>query len=226
MGKSKKITKTLDLFSKVNFKTRRKFEPILNVIGIREQRYPFELYVYSKRLPRFISGYFQNFSNFRNENHAFQEISDYAEEILKNMDPVKKTPHPHQIMHVRRGDYKNIKNSFGLLAEEYYMQLVDSNLPHIILAEDSDISKVFTKLCENSRILDSSNYSSWESISLMSQCDNLVAANSTFSWWGALLASMKGAEVILPKPWTRGNFHDYEGLYFDSAKASTAIFEQ
>ncbi|HCD35618.1 MAG TPA: hypothetical protein DEQ23_01050 [Chlorobium sp.] len=36
---------------------------------------------------------------------------------------------------------------------------------------------------------------------LMSMCDNLVIANSSFSWWAAWLNSKPYKRIIAPKQW-------------------------
>jgi len=39
----------------------------------------------------------------------------------------------------------------------------------------------------------------------MSRSKYVIAANSTFSWWGGFLASEHAAKVFLPDPW----FHNW-----------------
>jgi len=40
-----------------------------------------------------------------------------------------------------------------------------------------------------------------DSLALMSRCDHHVISNSSFSWWGAWLASSAGQQVIYPQNW-------------------------
>lgn len=110
-------------------------------------------------------------------------------------------------VHVRRGDYVH-HPTFHVCPPEYYERAfayLKKHLkqPHFFIFSD-DIAwckKQFGNLehvtfvkgvtGENSEI---------DELNLMTQCQAHVIANSTFSWWGALLAS-HGKTVIAPKNW-------------------------
>jgi hypothetical protein len=121
-------------------------------------------------------------------------------------------------LHIRRGDYTALKDSFGLLSSEYYINA----LREISAKTQMYRVLVFTDDLESARkILGGSQYSDYsfefvngalnplETIYLMSLCAAHIIANSTFSWWGAFLAS-NSKLVIVPSPWLRNSPVDPE----------------
>ncbi len=44
-----------------------------------------------------------------------------------------------------------------------------------------------------------------EDLAAMSRCSALVISRSTFAWWAARLAALRGASVVFPAPWTPGS---------------------
>ncbi len=53
---------------------------------------------------------------------------------------------------------------------------------------------------------------------LISQCDDHIIANSTFSWWGSWLGSDKNKKIISPSVWygERYNHWDTKDLYCEN----------
>lgn len=121
---------------------------------------------------------------------------------------------PSVAVHIRRGDYVSVSafsNTLGVLSADYYHQAMDvlrarlgpvrffvfSNdpawvrdhiLPQALDAEQVDLGKDGRDITE---------------MGLMTACDHFVVANSTFSWWPAMLAPGKDKVVIAPDPWFR-----------------------
>ena len=157
----------------------------------------------------YLKGYFQRINNFdelpffltgitlRNQSNWFNEIV----RELENSDSVG--------IHLRLGDYLNLDESYGRLDYDYYIQAL-SLLPQnhgkiLIFSDDIELAKVyFAAISEyNFEFVEPSDDSSAaESLILMSKCKHLIIANSTFSYWAALLAK-KGNTIIYPKPWLR-----------------------
>jgi hypothetical protein len=161
-----------------------------------------------------ISGYFQTwryFADFKDKNENFQlTLSDMSKECYSLaleaaiIKPI--------MVHVRRGDYKNLSNSFGVLSNEYYVQalaearkLLPQN-PIWLFSDEVDIAvEIFssTQLKIDRVIYDQDLLDATESLYLMTRCAGHVVANSTFSWWGAALS--KSSEIVIaPNPWFRG----------------------
>lgn len=113
-------------------------------------------------------------------------------------------------VHVRRGDYlaSNFKSIFeGCCTLDYYkraLEYMNKNNPKVRFICFSDDLEWMRK---NLPMDDSAIYVDWNTgtdspldMYLMSQCDNGIIANSSFSYWGAYLGEKK-TTVIYPQKW-------------------------
>ncbi len=160
---------------------------------------------------RFIDGYFQTWKYFEAVTSYFPEWKFKLKEetlVLKSYLEKMSTENPI-IVHVRRGDYLGLSESFGVLDEEYFKSGIDQ------LTSSKDDNKVwvfsddphFVQQNFKSFKIDclpeiDANLSQEEVLFLMSQGRRIVTSNSTFSWWAATFAG-KNASVIAPSPWFR-----------------------
>jgi hypothetical protein len=128
---------------------------------------------------------------FSFKNHIVEECNDIIEECFDN--PIA--------LHIRRGDFLiNSGNHYNQSLDYYEKALskFDSKRQVVIFSDDPQWC-VEQKLFESDRFIVSSGNNPYMDLYLMSQCDDFIIANSTFSWWGAWLAN-KG-KVIAPKKW-------------------------
>ena len=109
-------------------------------------------------------------------------------------------------IHVRRGDYLNYQDSFGLLSDDFYINAFKTlsekkNFSEAIIFTDSPemVENLRNKLEMKSRIISPSDLSTSETMVLMSRCSGLVTSNSTFSFWAGILGN--DLEVVVPDPW-------------------------
>ena len=109
-------------------------------------------------------------------------------------------------IHVRRGDYLNHQDSFGLLSDDFYINAFKTlsekkNFSEAIIFTDSPemVEDLRNKLEMKSRIISPSDLSTSETMVLMSRCSGLVTSNSTFSFWAGILGN--DLEVVVPDPW-------------------------
>lgn len=113
-------------------------------------------------------------------------------------------------VHVRRGDYlaPNYKAVFeGCCTLDYYkralafMQDKEPDVKYICFSDDIKWMRENLPLGDNALFVDwNTGADSPLDMYLMSQCDNAIIANSTFSYWGAYLGKKK-ATVIYPEKW-------------------------
>jgi Glycosyl transferase family 11 len=148
-----------------------------------------------------MSGYFQSskyFSRTVIDNICIPKTPAYIFPTI----PTGKTP---VCIHIRRGDYVVQENFHPTQSPEYYTEAVAVMRgkvpdPHFLIFSDdiayasttpigdiADSEKTIVDLCDK------------DSINVMKECKHFIIANSTFSWWGAV---MGGYEVVVaPKKW-------------------------
>ncbi len=164
-------------------------------------------------------GYFQSekyFKDYENEiKNLFMsyeiEISDDIKEILNNKNTCS--------IHVRRGDYLNSPNHHPTQNMNYYMKAI-KKMPKdsffLIFSDDIEWCKQnFPDLPEKFKFIEGGK--DYEDLYLMSQCNNNIICNSTFSWWGAWLNKNEKKTVIAPgeDKWFGPAYssHDVKDLY-------------
>lgn len=125
---------------------------------------------------------------------------------------------PSAALHFRRGDY--VKNAafnrdIGVLGPDYYREaarLLRQRSPGATLYVFSDdietVAREFQPDGAHVFIRLASPAHAHDELRLMSLCDHIAIANSTFSWWAAWLNPSPTKLVIAPEPWFASNGHD------------------
>jgi hypothetical protein len=156
-----------------------------------------------------IRGYFQTWHYLESLRLAgFGELKlKSPSEWYREMEMQALTNFP-VTLHIRRGDYSNLKDTFGMLSIDYYreaLQLLDNELkgnPIWVFTDDVfEARRVLGGLKFNFQyIVPPGDSTPTESLFLMSKCKTLIIANSTFSWWAGAL-SFAGNQIITPEKW-------------------------
>ena len=111
-------------------------------------------------------------------------------------------------IHVRRGDYLSLTDSFGILGDCYYndaLKLAQEKNPGrnvYVFSDDIEHAQALFPDSNFNFVSEPIDSIAAESMFLMSACSTLIIANSTFSWWGAALGN-KEKEVYAPQKWFR-----------------------
>jgi len=159
-----------------------------------------------------VTGYFQSWRNFKEVTEKFGENielsvrqpSDWYAKMTKDAD-IKKPI----MLHLRRGDYQTLKNSFGLLSNDYYLTALkrlgsefDTREVWIFSDSPSEAQQLQKQLSMRATRVVSVPPGSrdLESLKLLSLGSAIIAANSTFSWWGAMLSNDNCLRII-PEQW-------------------------
>lgn len=156
-----------------------------------------------------ILGYFQSYEYIDNSvlnqiNNA--ELEDPSTDFGRLMQQVlEEKP---CLIHLRLGDYLE-ERDFGLPSMEYYAAAMSDlehsgyNGPYWIFSDDLDLAK--EKLASitrtNYRFIQTQHLSSAEVLKIMSCASHFIIANSTFSYWSAMLSRTPQKRVYSPFPW-------------------------
>ena len=149
-----------------------------------------------------LRGFFQEYE------HVIHNIEPLSSEILGLLDKVSledfQPQAPYDFIHIRRGDYLNLKESWGVLSLNYFVKQYRADVPTIISTDDEKSIIEISELFPNASVLGPNVISELQAFKLMAYASRVVTSNSSFSWWGAILANnLTGAEIVLPSPWTR-----------------------
>lgn len=160
---------------------------------------------------RYLRSFFQSkeyADNFQSgELKTFFSLKEHSQKLSRMISSLENES--TLVLHIRRGDYRNHSNDFGLLSLQYYRKAIEIALAQKIvkniwifsdeISATHVLAKYFTEIKFN--YVSKYDFSPAETLKLMSSSKNLVIANSTFSWWAAYLS--EEAEVYRPETWFR-----------------------
>lgn len=197
-----KLARSIQFFSFIRLHMSRRYNS--SEIG-------FDHNVKELKPPIVLTGYFQSWRYF----DAIKEKIDRPIEIFNPSEwyrefSAKAVLEKPIVLHIRRGDYTNpINSNFGLLSGNYYRRALEMLPEDVKLKPIWVFSDDLNRAKETLRDLKQYNFvwiksptseSAIESLLLMSLGSANIIANSTFSWWGAML-NTTGHVVIAPSKW-------------------------
>jgi hypothetical protein len=115
-------------------------------------------------------------------------------------------------LHVRRGDYSQDSDRYGLLDADYYQRAIralPSELQELPVWVFSDANPnelpaiIFPPGIDVRHLTPPPDSHPLESLLLMTKARANIIANSTFSWWSAAL-NVKSVAVVAPDKWYKG----------------------
>lgn len=172
---------------------------ILKSIGIKNEALKSEtVFPWSKNTWLFV-GYFQDYRLLGDIQIILNEISTFLE---SRKQPAILSLKPYQAAHVRRGDYLELKETFGVLSDSYFQKQRNVEMKFVLIG---DKLEEFQELAEEEDhiVLDSRITDAWDVINVLSHADHAILSNSSLSWWGGLLSLRNEGLVTVPKPWFR-----------------------
>jgi hypothetical protein len=158
-----------------------------------------------------VCGYFQQLDLIDNVGNEIETKFSQSPRFSSLVNAERK----NQIaVHIRLGDYRTLRsaNKFhGLTTADYYVRAIrkhfkDSGITEIVIVSDEPqlaYDLLAPKISENVfniGVMQSGN--SIDHLAEISSSTAIVGSNSSFSWWGAWLASRNhDSRIIMPKPW-------------------------
>lgn len=159
--------------------------------------------------PTILEGYFQCSKYFTKE--TFKKYINYsspeAEEIWNNLRTGLDKNTRNIFIHVRRGDYMQLQYFHIVLGIEWYKKALENfseNDNFFIFSEDLDWCRDNFGFLKNKFFVSSEDYNE---MFLMGKCDGGIMSASSFSWFGAYIASLEKSniKIVCPNIW----FRDY-----------------
>ncbi len=150
-----------------------------------------------------LHGYFQSEKYFKDYKDEVKNLFDFdfktKEKITKKLDSIEKKVG----IHLRLGDYLHKKHE-GIFYNVDYpsylekaMSYFDSNHNFIIFSDDF---KTLKKKIDLNKFVNMNNTNEVEDLYCLTQCDDIIMSNSSFSWWGSWLGKKK-KKIISPDRW-------------------------
>lgn len=165
----------------------------------------------------YVIGYFQNYSFLKESIDTIHQQFTLAPEVDAEMRSLSSyrviNQHENTVaVHIRRGDYVTNASAsafHGLCDVDYYKKSIElitfrTTEPKFIFFSDDIawVKETFFWVPDAYFVENAGSTSSAVDMYLMSLCKHNIIANSTYSWWGAVLNINPEKIVICPERWT------------------------
>ena len=172
--------------------------------------------------PNLVTGFFINWKVVQGIEILLAEELKIA---LENVEIPFRVEGHFQVLHVRRGDFKSLKDTFGVLSSEYYSRNLDRSLPTYICTDDEDLVPDVQLATDAISVFGPSDLNPIQTLKLMSEASSVVMSNSTLSWWGGFLCKQNGGRALLPKPYYKYLNEDAINFQMPGFILAPSIFE-
>ena len=230
--KSAMLIKTQRVLYKIAFtcKPLRRFLP-----QYRSKVFWFDPIIQTLRSPISLVGYFQTYKYLADiSSNSKIEItprdpSEWFKATSCEIDQAGSTVG----IHLRRGDYAAYKSTLGMLADEYFIQVLSTIALHekvdkvFIFSDSLDAAELLNQKISSFNcevVVPPESVSPAESLLLISHCTFKIISNSTFSWWSGYL-SKNPSTIFAPIPWYL-NHVEPEALVPDEWRRVQSIWVQ
>lgn len=157
----------------------------------------------------YVDGYFQSenyFKQYRTDLlKQIQPKYDPEDEYLRELEEIRNCN--SVAVHVRRSDFKKDNCAYHYLLDETYYEKAIQRIRDLVenpvffwFSDDIDWVKKKFEVKENFRFVSlHTKHADIDEMMLMKNCNHIIAANSTFSWWAAWLNEHDAAVRIVPE---------------------------
>ncbi len=173
----------------------------------------------------YFNGYWQNKKYFEAVRdvvcHDFELKRSYVDEAMRRT--IDKMENSNSVsVHIRRSDYLTGQNVdiFSELGEGYYSSAISAianngEFSIFIFSDDTAYAEELAKRLGISDYMVMPIREAYRDLYLMSCCRHHIIANSSFSWWGAVLGQHRypDGKVVAPASWYKER--PRPNLYFD-----------
>lgn len=155
-----------------------------------------------------IQGFFQTEKYFKHIRDELLKDFEFRDDIL---EPCKEMMSQFDTipvsLHIRRTDYITNPNHTAL-GLDYYQKALEQfgDEPVLVFSDDQEWCNQ-QELFSSDRFLIAEGNTNYVDLCLMTLCSGNIIANSSFSWWGAWLATNN--KVIAPSGWFSGSNNEH-----------------
>jgi hypothetical protein len=146
-----------------------------------------------------LHGYFQSLKYFE----------EYKDDFINLLNLPDVSVDGDVAVHIRRGDYLQFANIHLVCGTDYFTYNISKFPDSKINIFTDSLEQVREEFGDGLRIVHSD--SELKDLTIMSQHDNIICSNSSFSWWASLLGKKKN-KIIVPKIWFK-NFQEHNDIY-------------
>lgn len=196
------ITNNRNLFNRIKRKLKQ-------AVYYREKGLNYQESIHEVGSETYLEGYFQSYRYFDFCLSDIQKIFKFRNQFnSKTTELIKKIEHHNSVaVHVRRGDFVNVKKNLGthgVCAPDYYKKAIScfDDCVFVVVSDDPVWAKENLSFGSDVYFVDwNKGADSWQDMLLISRCRHAIIANSSFSWWGAYLIDNPTKKVIAPLQW-------------------------
>lgn len=154
-------------------------------------------------------GFYQTEKYFKHIEDEIRGDFAFKDEILEPCkEMILQLNTPPIALHIRRTDYITNPNHTALGLDYYQKALekFDRRIPVLVFSDDPEWCNQ-QELFSDDRFLIAEGNSNYVDLCLMTLCSGHIIANSSFSWWGAWLATHN--KVVAPSGWFTGSDNEH-----------------
>lgn len=157
----------------------------------------------------YFHGYWQGYDYFSNSIDVIRNEFRVKDEVMEaNRDLMKRIQESNSVcIHIRRTDFLSNSNKLYNCKNNYYicgMRFLEkgkTELTYFVFSDDIEEVKKKFSFGDRKVVYVEQHNPDYEELRLMYNCKHFIIANSTFSWWAAVLSRRTDKSVIAPKVW-------------------------
>jgi hypothetical protein len=171
----------------------------------------------SVRRESYFAGYWQSYRYYEGIEDGIREALRFNPPLSRENQGFLDAARGRTLIgiHVRRGDYLTSSDFSEVCGIGYYREALTAAVQQArdplfaFFSDDLQWCKDSIPVKGEAIFVDwNRGGDSGSDLRLMTACDSLVIANSSFSWWGAWLGERPGRRVIAPSRWRSMEAHD------------------
>ncbi len=194
-------------FERLKTKIARISLKAANYLALNTPKNPGFVDIVGSKLGIELRGYYQSYRYFDSvsETNGIQDWSLKIESPLFLKIKSQLCEAPFIAVHVRGGDYLNKTDIYHKMDSNYYANSISrlkselGEIRIIIFSDDAEYARNILKDFPSLEFLDQIGLRASEAMILMSLAQGIVIANSTFSYWAAMIDTRK--LIAAPKYW-------------------------